>query len=371
MRLRWRHRRLDVSKATCGVTFDTTIAAAVWHTATSTPRENVRLISPSRSTEVIPAFVYSPSLLQMQLSQFISAAQWCLSSADITVPGSCQQRRRAGADSKLHFTRHGISQIHERRTVSGTVVKLPWNFDRYYPPFFSLPHPSPPYARAHPLLSCHSFSFAPCESTVHPRWNYRLFRGGILDFRCEHRGCILNPYSNGEFSRRFRTAILLRLYFLGLHVHYCETLCSPRWDWMVIDCGIIPEAWNRCGQDFSKENMRAHISRKIQFEARHSRVLRGYVSLITFVFSIFFLCVSFLHTFFCHTQWFFNSFYQQVWSNMFKVSMWLEIVSPHVSKARWRAYAEWETVSAYFLWTRYISEIGRVNNLVLYRSLRL
>lgn len=128
----------------------------------------------------------------------------------------------------LHFTRHGISQIHERRTVSRAVVKFPWNFDRNYPP---------------PLCTRVTFlSFFFVRSTRiygSSRWNYRLLRG-ILDFSPWASGCILNPYPAGTLASlsngHFITAILL-----GTCITYGTVDTTFRGDWIVIDCGIIPE----------------------------------------------------------------------------------------------------------------------------------
>lgn len=129
------------------------------------------------------------------------------------------------AHSKLHFTRHGISQIHERRTVSRAVVKLPWNFDRNYPP----PPPAlfAPYAprrRYFPAVLFRSFRADPTRfipmklSTPSRDIRFRPARAS---------GCILNPYSTGIFASlsngHFITAILL-----GTCITYggVDTLCS-------------------------------------------------------------------------------------------------------------------------------------------------
>jgi len=112
--------------------------------------------------------------------------------------------RAHGAFERLHFTRHGISQIHERRTVSRAVVKLPWNFDRNYP--------SPLCTRVRRYFPVVLFRSMRIHGSS--RWNYRLLHG-ILDFSPWASGCILNPYSVGILASLSQTAILLRLYFLG------------------------------------------------------------------------------------------------------------------------------------------------------------
>jgi len=159
------------------VTFDTTITI---------PRENGHLIPSRRLTSSRKYWSVSralPIYLRGAMMSFVSGYYG---------PGS-RQHRTVHGHSKLHFTRHGISQIHERRTVSRTVVKLPWNFDRNYPPPLCAP------ARYFPAVLFRSLH-------VNPRFIPMKLSTLSRDirFRREHRGCILNPYSAGNFRVAFK-----------------------------------------------------------------------------------------------------------------------------------------------------------------------
>jgi len=171
--------------------------------------------------------------------------------------------RAHGAFERLHFTRHGISQIHERRTVSRAVVKLPWNFDRNYPsPLCTR------FRRYFPVVLFRSMRIHGSS-----RWNYRLLHG-ILDFSPWASGCILNPYSVGILASLSQTAILLRLYFLGRAITYGDVDTTFRGDWIVIDCRIILERWNR----YSEIGEDACIHLLWKFNLKRACILRWFTS---------------------------------------------------------------------------------------------
>jgi len=92
--------------------------------------------------------------------------------------------RQKGVRSKLHFTRCGISQIHERRTVSGALVKprgISIGITLSLSLSLSLSFPlTPPCAFIPPLHCLRPFFFrsADGEPPVHPDETIDSFAGG-------------------------------------------------------------------------------------------------------------------------------------------------------------------------------------------------
>lgn len=89
-----------------------------------------------------------------------------------------------------------------------------------------------------PILLFHSFHVNPRGSS---RRNYRL-HVGILDFACGGASdCILNPYSTENFRVALANGHFITVILLEARITYGTVDTMFRGDWIVIDCGIIPE----------------------------------------------------------------------------------------------------------------------------------